>query len=204
MWQSAPRVRVAILGSGKGSNARAIISAAGAEDAAYEVSVIITTREDSGIVEVGRGHGIPVEVLSADAADHGRQIISIVDEHFVELLVLSGFMRILPASVIRHLRGEVINIHPALLPAYGGKGMYGRKVHAAVLNAGETVTGVTIHRVNEEYDAGDIIAQEPVSITGLSTTEEIERCVKAVEQTLYPRVINSLAQQLKVSRKRKS
>lgn len=199
MKQAAPRVHVAILGSGKGSNAWAIISAAAAEDAAYEVSVIITTRQDSGIVEVGRGHGIPVEILSADATDHGQQIISILDEHSVELLVLSGFMRILPASVIRHLRGEVINIHPALLPAYGGKGMYGRKVHAAVLNAGETVTGVTIHRVTEEYDAGDIIAQEPVGIMGLSTAEEIERCVKAVEQTLYPLVINRLAQRLNES-----
>jgi phosphoribosylglycinamide formyltransferase-1 len=200
MKQATSRIHIAILGSGKGSNAHAIINAAKTNDVAYEVSVIITTRPDSGIAEVGRGQGIPVEVLSADTAENGDQITRIADDYSIELLVLSGFMRMLPTSVIQHLHGQVINIHPALLPAYGGKGMYGRKVHQAVLNAGETVTGVTIHWVTEEYDAGAIIVQETIDILGLRTAEEIEGRVKSVEHSLYPRVINEMALRLEESK----
>lgn len=200
MKQEKSRIHIAVLGSGKGSNANVIINAAKAEDAAYEVCVIITTRPDSGIAEVGRGQGIPVVVLSAETAEIGRQIMHILDDHSVELLVLSGYMRILPSSVIQHLHGQVINIHPALLPAYGGKGMYGRKVHEAVLKAGDTITGVTVHWVTDEYDAGAIIMQETIDILGLRTAQEIEMRVKTVEHSLYPRVINELALRLEESK----
>lgn len=182
------KVRIAILGSGTGSNAEAICAAANSADAMFEVALIMTTSMEAGICDVARRHAIACKWLEK-GRDTAQQITSYIDQYHVDVLVLAGFMKLLPSAVIDHLNGNVLNVHPALLPKHGGKGMYGIHVHEAVLRSGDQVTGATVHLVTSQYDQGKIIAQRSIPVPAGATAEVLQQLVKDLEHQLYPQAI---------------
>ncbi|MGH7555893.1 MAG: formyltransferase family protein, partial [Longimicrobiales bacterium] len=124
------------------------------------------------------------------------EMLSVLTAAGIDMIALAGYLRLIPAAVVRGYRGRIVNIHPALLPAFGGKGMYGMRVHRAVLEAGCTITGVTVHHVDERYDEGRPIAQWPVPVVRGDTTESLAHRVLAVEHVLYPLAVEWLAKRL--------
>lgn len=186
--QTPRKARIAILGSGSGTNAAAICSFAEKKESTYEVGMIMSTSPHAGICDVAQKYSIPCEILRTDR-DLSQQINQILDQYNVEVLALAGFMKLLPPSVIEHLMGRVLNIHPSLLPKHGGKGMYGIHVHEAVLKAGEAVTGATVHVVTNHYDQGRVVAQRALTVPGGIKANELQQLVKRVENQLYPEAL---------------
>jgi phosphoribosylglycinamide formyltransferase-1 len=146
-----------IFASGKGSNAAAIIDYFKKTGQA-RVSLIVTNKQDAGVLEIANREHIPFLIIDRKTFAE-TLLLEQLQEHHPSLLVLAGFLWKVPASLVQAFPGKIINIHPALLPAYGGKGMYGQHVHEAVLAAGELQSGITIHMVNEAYDEGATIVQ---------------------------------------------
>jgi phosphoribosylglycinamide formyltransferase-1 len=182
-------IAVAILGGGAGSNADALIRHGLRPEAPYRVRLVISTRADAGILDVARRHN--VEWIVLPAKDWESFLEQKLTEHSVGVLALAGFMRKLPQSTIAMLNGNVLNVHPALLPKYGGAGMYGLHVHRAVLAAGETVTGATVHRVTADYDEGAVLAQQSLPLADLPSAEDLQQRVKHLEHDLYPRALDA-------------
>lgn len=180
---------IAILGSGTGSNARALIEQA--EQRNYEVKVVISSKLSAGIVHVADAAEIPSRTVRGVGEQFVDEILSIQSEFSTSVLVLAGFMRLLSKRIVEAYCGNVLNIHPALLPKFGGKGMYGIHVHKAVLEANETVSGATVHIVTENYDEGAIIAQQQIALTDTLTPEQLQQLVKNIEHTLYPSALES-------------
>lgn len=183
------RVNIAILGSGTGSNAHAICCFAAEGTGEYDVGLIITTSHDAGICDVARMHGVELVVLESRKTFEA-DLHEVLRSANVSVLVLAGFMRLLPSSIITALNGRVLNIHPSLLPAFGGVGMYGLNVHRAVTASGVASTGATVHVVSEEYDQGAIILQRSVPIPTGCSPEALQEIVKTVEHELYPLAID--------------
>ncbi len=193
MTAKVQRVSVAVLGSGAGSNAAALIDYSAANDASYSVDLVVATRGDAGIVSVAGIRHIPVVILPANGWQDA--LVSALRAHNVSVLALAGFLRKLPESVIALLDGDVLNIHPALLPKFGGHGMYGLHVHAAVIEAGEPITGATVHRVTKEYDEGSIIAQRGIDVEAGDDPKTLQDRVKTIEHTLYPEALDYYCRQ---------
>jgi phosphoribosylglycinamide formyltransferase 1 len=195
---SAPmtRTRIAVLASGGGSNLQAIIDhleELGARRRG-EVVVVASDRPGAGALERARGRAIPAEVVSVTGRPApGSPLEEVLERHEADLVVLAGYLRRVPDAVVHRYAGRMINVHPALLPAFGGPGMYGARVHDAVLAAGVTVTGVTVHFVDEEYDRGPIIAQWPVPVLHGDDVRTLAARVLRVEHLLYPRVVDAVA-----------
>ncbi|HXF96883.1 MAG TPA: phosphoribosylglycinamide formyltransferase [Gemmatimonadales bacterium] len=181
-------VRVAVLASGGGTNLQALLDALGT-DAPARVVRVISDRPDAGALERARRAGVEAQVLR-NPADAPGLAAALAD---ADLVVLAGYLKLVPAAVVARFRGRMINIHPALLPGFGGPGMYGRRVHQAVLRSGATVSGATVHYVDEEYDRGPIIAQWPVPVRPGDTPETLAARVLAVEHQLLPAVVLALA-----------
>lgn len=179
------RHRVAVLASGGGSNLQALIDAC-ADHAPAEIALVLTNGE-VGATARARGAGIPVALIE-DPAD-GAAILAHLTAHDVQLVVLAGYLKLVPREVVAAYAGRMLNVHPALLPSFGGKGMYGVRVHRAVLAAGCTVTGCTVHLVTAEYDQGPILAQWPVPVQPGDTPDSLRERVLAVEHRLLPRVV---------------
>ncbi|MBN9399026.1 MAG: phosphoribosylglycinamide formyltransferase ['Candidatus Kapabacteria' thiocyanatum] len=190
--------RVAVLGSGAGSNARALIRYSQSDAACpYRVVLVVGTRPDSGIVQMARDLGVESHVLVGKAQEESAgELLEVLRKNDVEVLALAGFMRLLPQSVIQGMSGHVLNIHPALLPRFGGKGMYGMHVHRAVIEAVETESGCTVHMVDGEYDRGRILGQRRVPIVSSDTPETLQDKVKEAEHRLYPEVLSSYVRHL--------
>jgi formyltetrahydrofolate-dependent phosphoribosylglycinamide formyltransferase len=186
-------VRVAVLASGGGTNLQAILDYldAQAESRAMTVALVASDRASAGALDRARRHG--AHALSLDAVARGDAMAELLASHHIDVIALAGYLRFVPASVTRRWRGRVINVHPSLLPSFGGTGMYGIRVHQAVIDAGVRVTGVTVHFVDEEYDRGPIIAQWPVPVRPGDTPEELAARVLAVEHALYPLVLDAVA-----------
>ena len=184
-------LRVAVLGGGTGTNARALIAFSQETSAAYSVELVISSRADSGLVRVAQDAGVPCYVLST--ADWQADLLQVVEKHDIEVLALAGFLRHVPTAVISAMNGRVVNIHPALLPNFGGKGMYGIHVHRAVINAGSSVTGATVHIVTENYDEGAILAQSSLDVDPGDTAEQLQERVKSLEHRLYPETLDLYA-----------
>jgi formyltetrahydrofolate-dependent phosphoribosylglycinamide formyltransferase len=183
-------MRLAVCVSGRGSNLNALLEALrGSVEA--EVAVVLSNRADAPALAAARAAGIPAVPLSdyRDPAEWLRRLA----EHRVDLVVLAGYLKLVPAPVIAAYRDRIINIHPALLPAFGGPGMYGRKVHEAVLRSGASESGATVHLVTEEYDRGPILAQERVPVLPGDTPETLAARVLQVEHQLLPRVVLAAA-----------
>jgi phosphoribosylglycinamide formyltransferase 1 len=179
--------RVAILGSGAGSNARAIIAAQNVFQ--YNVPVLLTTSERSGFHHVGRDSSIPVFWHSGPAIERDQWIIAMCQEHSISILALAGYMRLIGTAVLEHVP-MVVNIHPSLLPLFGGVGMYGMHVHNAVFEAKAATSGATVHQVTDHYDQGPIILQQSIEIPKGSTPVEICELVRSIEHQLYPKALH--------------
>ncbi|HEY5547619.1 MAG TPA: phosphoribosylglycinamide formyltransferase [Gemmatimonadaceae bacterium] len=185
--------RVAVLASGSGTNLQAILdrqSALGAT-AAARVVLVASDQADAGALARARDAGITALALDRTARASG--LAAILATHRVEMVVLAGYLRLVPADVVSHFRGRILNVHPALLPAFGGPGMFGHHVHEAVIRRGLRLTGPTVHFVDERYDEGPIIAQWPVAVLPTDTPDELAKRVLEVEHVLYPRVVEAVA-----------
>jgi phosphoribosylglycinamide formyltransferase-1 len=183
--------RVAILASGAGSNAANILSYfKGSEK--MQVVLIASNRSDAGVLAIAAGNGIPTSIITAENFKSSNAFVVELESLRVDLIVLAGFLWKVPAAMVARFPQRIINIHPALLPKYGGKGMYGHFVHDAVFQAREIESGITIHYVNEHYDEGAIIAQYKVAIAPEDDAQAIERNVRALEMEWFPKVIETL------------
>jgi formyltetrahydrofolate-dependent phosphoribosylglycinamide formyltransferase len=193
-------LRVAVLASGAGSNLQAILDhiAASGGTPALQAVLVASNRPAAGALERARRAGVPAALI-ADAAD-GAALVRLFDAHRVECIALAGYLKLVPPAVIARWSGRIVNIHPALLPKFGGAGMYGRRVHEAVLAAGERESGATVHHVDDAYDRGAIIAQERVPVEADDTADSLAARVLTAEHRLYPRTLDALAHQLITSR----
>jgi formyltetrahydrofolate-dependent phosphoribosylglycinamide formyltransferase len=179
---------VAVLASGDGTNLQALIDALGPA-APARVTRVVSDRPDAGALERARQVRVETAVLS-DPSDSAALLAALGG---ADLVVLAGYLRLVPAAVVARYRYRMLNIHPALLPGFGGPGMYGRRVHEAVLHSGVTVSGATVHYVDEVYDHGPIIAQWPVPVHRGDSAETLGARVLVVEHRLLPAVVLALA-----------
>ncbi len=187
------RARIGVLASGGGSNLGALLAHFDQPSARRvgHVVCVASDRADAGALERAHARGIGADVI-ADPRD-GAAIRALLHAHDVDLVVLAGYLKLLPADVVQAWPGRVVNVHPALLPAFGGPGMYGSRVHAAVVASGARLSGATVHFVNEEYDRGAIIAQWPVPVFPADTPADVAARVLRVEHRLLPCVVEAIA-----------
>jgi formyltetrahydrofolate-dependent phosphoribosylglycinamide formyltransferase len=183
-------MRVAVLASGSGSNLQALLDAC-RPPAPAEIALVACNVSGAGAVARAEAAGVPTWHI-ADPAD-GRALLDALRRHDIELVVLAGYLKLVPADVVRAYDQRMINIHPALLPSFGGKGMYGMRVHEAVLASGATVSGPTVHLVTAEYDRGPILAQWPVPVLADDTPASLRDRVLAIEHQLLPAVVLAAA-----------
>ena len=187
--------RLAVFASGGGSNLQALLDSFG-PTSSVRVALVVSDRPSAGALERARNAGIALQVVPvADrpANDVARDTIALLERENIDLVALAGYIRLVPAAVVARFRGRMVNVHPALLPAFGGQGMYGMRVHRAVLAAGCRVSGPTVHHVDEDYDRGRIIAQWPVPVLPDDSPERLAARVLRVEHALYPLAIELLA-----------
>jgi len=197
-------VRVAVLASGGGSNLQSLIDYSRASGR-WAVDLVISDREGAGALARAAQEGIPHAVVDprsglsggsatgeADPSHAPSPLASLLATHEISIVLLAGYLRLVPADVVQEFRHRILNIHPSLLPAFGGAGMYGGRVHEAVLEAGSTVTGVTVHEVDEVYDRGRILAQWPVPVLPDDSPAKLSARVLQVEHCLYPRVVDAV------------
>lgn len=186
------QMNIAVFASGSGSNAENIVNRLNRPGSRHRVSLIVTNRRDAGVIERAARFGVTCEIIDratlADEAATG----AVLDRHGVEFIALGGFLAMIPAWMIARYPRRIVNIHPSLLPRYGGKGMWGHHVHEAVHAAGDKESGITIHYVDEHYDSGDIIFQDRVAIGSADSAADIEAKVRALEPLHYPAVVESL------------
>ena len=179
---------IGVLVSGTGTNLQALLDAL-RDSAVARVARVVASAAGAGAIERARRAGVPTVVLT-DPEDPAELVTATGD---ARLVVLAGYVKRIPPAAVARLRWRVINIHPALLPAFGGPGMYGRRVHEAVLASGATLSGATVHYVDEEYDRGPIIAQWPIPVRPHDTPETLAARVLEVEHRLLPQVVLELA-----------
>lgn len=182
---------IVILASGAGSNAGRIIEHFGKSGAA-RISAIITDNPRAGVLGIASAADIRAVVLSRRSIAQGQPLLDELQAAGADYVVLAGFLRLVPPQVVEKYSGRMVNIHPSLLPKYGGKGMYGGKVHEAVMQAGEKESGITIHLVSEQYDRGRILAQYSVPITEQDTVHTLETKIHQLEHRHFPEVIEKL------------
>ncbi|SOD94893.1 phosphoribosylglycinamide formyltransferase [Spirosoma fluviale] len=180
--------RIALFASGSGSNAEKIAEYF-ADNAGVDVSLVVSNNAKAGVIERSRRLHIPVVLFDRTTFYDTDRITQLLLNQKIDLIVLAGFMWLMPADLVRAFPNKIVNIHPALLPKFGGKGMYGHFVHEAVAAAGETESGITIHYVNERYDEGQIIFQASCPVSPTDTPDDIARKVQALEHTHYPSVV---------------
>jgi phosphoribosylglycinamide formyltransferase-1 len=186
---SEAKYNIAIFASGGGSNADRICTWF-QHHPVIRVALIVYNRRHAGVRKVAERHGIDAVYIPGVAwKDSGEEILSQLRDCHITHIVLAGFLLLVPEWLLKAYPGRIINIHPALLPKYGGHGMYGHHVHEAVKAAGDLVSGITIHEVNERYDEGRIVFQQEVELSPEDSPEEIARKVLQVEHENYPAVI---------------
>jgi phosphoribosylglycinamide formyltransferase-1 len=191
-------VRCGVFASGGGSNFQALIDRHAAGDLHADFALLVGNNSGAAAFARARGSNIQAFHLAPsrfpDEGAYAARLLSLLNEHSVELVVLAGYMKKLPAAVVRAFHHRIVNIHPGLLPAFGGKGMYGHHVHEAVLAYGAKVSGVTVHFVDEEYDHGPVILQETVPVLDDDTPESLATRVLTVEHANYWRAIEAIGQ----------
>jgi formyltetrahydrofolate-dependent phosphoribosylglycinamide formyltransferase len=183
-------MHVAVAVSGRGSNLEALLRAIGPE-APARVVLVLSSRPDAPALERAAAREIP-SVTLRDPSD-SQEWLGALERHAVDLVVLAGYLRLVPSDVIARFRGRIINIHPALLPSFGGKGMYGRRVHEAVLASGARESGATVHLVDEVYDRGAILGQARVPVFPGDDPERLAARVLEVEHRLLPAAVLAAA-----------
>jgi phosphoribosylglycinamide formyltransferase-1 len=190
-------MKLAFFASHNGSNAKAIIDACRAGDIKAEPVLLISNNADAGALAKARAAGLCAFHFSqksyGSAGELDAAILATLEENKIDLIILAGYMRLLGKAILATYSGRVLNIHPALLPKFGGQGMYGMHVHRAVLAAGEVETGATVHLVTENYDEGPILAQKRVQIRPEDTPESLAGRVLPVEHALYIDTVKRIA-----------
>jgi phosphoribosylglycinamide formyltransferase-1 len=187
--------RIAIFASGAGSNAQQIINYF-RNSSAVKVGLIVCNKPGAGVINIAEKENIPVLLIEKERFFKGDGYLPDLREQKTDLITLAGFLWKIPQSLIDAYPRRIINIHPALLPKYGGRGMYGQYVHEAILNAGEMESGITIHYVDEHYDNGDIIFQTACPVLDGDTPELLAHRIHKLEHLHYPIVIEEVLQKL--------
>lgn len=193
------RIGVMVSGQGRGTNLQAILDACVSGEIPGQVVVVIGTRRDAPAMERAQAAGVPTVVISprkyeGDEAGYGEALLRALRRHDVGLICLAGYMRMLPVVVVDAYRGRIMNTHPALLPLFGGQGMYGEHVHRAVLESGMKVSGCTVHFVDEQYDHGPIILQTAVPVQEDDTPQTLAARVLPAEHRTYVQAIRLFAE----------
>jgi formyltetrahydrofolate-dependent phosphoribosylglycinamide formyltransferase len=196
---SFSKVRIAILvgSKGRGSNMKAILDACKTGRLPAEPALVIAPREDIPAVQIARDEGVEVAILNPSHPLFAQELLCLLQAERVDLLCLAGFMRLLPEEVVKAMPNRILNIHPALLPKFGGKGMYGMHVHEAVIKAGETESGCTVHYVNERYDEGKILLQKKCPVLPDDTPESLAARILPLEHECYVEAIKLWIQEHK-------
>jgi phosphoribosylglycinamide formyltransferase-1 len=191
-------MRLAIFASGNGSNMEAITQAIKAGIIPADLVLCITNNPGAGVIARADTHEVPISILRpkdfADSRFYVHTLLNTLERHRVNFIALAGYMLKIPDDVVGSFEGRMLNIHPALLPSFGGKGMYGHHVHEAVLDYGVRWTGVTVHVVDKEYDHGPVVLQEPVEILPGDTPDSVAERIHPVEHRLYPEAIRLFAE----------
>jgi phosphoribosylglycinamide formyltransferase 1 len=186
-------LQLGVFASGKGSNFSAILKSIDDGLLHAEVRILVSNNPDAGALDTARNRGIPAEAVSSQ--DYGSRslfvegLLGVLKGHGVDFIALAGYMKKIPSEVVTAYPGCICNIHPALLPSFGGKGMYGRHVHEAVLAHGCKVTGATVHLVDEKYDCGPIVLQQCAAVLDDDTPDTLAARVLEIEHSLYPRAL---------------
>jgi len=189
------RCRIGVLASGGGSNLQAILDhlAALGDSRRGDVVLVASNRPDAGALDRATRAGVERAVLRSPHAPDGDELEDVLARHEIELVALAGYMRLIPATVAQLYHGKMLNVHPALLPDFGGTGMYGARVHRAVIGAGAPLSGPSVHFVDEVYDHGPVIAQWPVPVLAGDDEHALAARVLRAEHLLYPRVVDAVA-----------
>ncbi|CAN7344025.1 phosphoribosylglycinamide formyltransferase [Phenylobacterium sp. LjRoot219] len=192
---SSQSLKIGFLASGSGSSARAITAALAAGDLPGEVRLLISNNKSAAALEFAREQSIPTLCIptQADPAAADAKIATAMAEHGVELIVMSGYLRRLGPATLARYAGRILNIHPGPLPEFGGEGMYGRRVHEAVLAAGVPASGIVIHLVDEDYDHGAPVARKAVPVEPGDTPEDLEARVRAAEPGFFVETLQRIA-----------
>jgi phosphoribosylglycinamide formyltransferase-1 len=188
--------RIVVFASGQGTNAVNLIRFFGNQPDA-RVTWVVTNRKDAPVLQLTSGLGIEATYFPPEAWRDGTVLKELISRK-TDLIVLAGFLKLVPEPIIHHFRNRIINIHPALLPAYGGHGMYGMNVHQAVASSGDIESGITIHFVNEYFDEGEVIAQFKVPIQDTRDPQIIQSRVRELEIKYFPQTVLKVLQQLPV------
>jgi formyltetrahydrofolate-dependent phosphoribosylglycinamide formyltransferase len=189
------QVQIAVLASGRGSNLQALLDGLPQPESSGRVALVVSNRDDAPVLDRARERDIPAATIARDGTDAGA-LLALLRGHDIGLVILAGYLKRIPDAVVTSWRGRVLNIHPALLPAFGGPGMYGRRVHEAVLASGVRMTGATVHVVDEQYDHGPIVAQWPVPVRTGDTPESLAARVLEVEHRLLPATVRAACQHM--------
>ena len=182
---------IVIFSSGNGTNAHAIINHFKDSEIA-QVGLVVSNKGDAPVLMKASQSGVPIMILDKKEYFATKELVEFLQKEKTDLIVLAGFMLLVPDTLTKAFPNKIVNIHPALLPAYGGKGMYGHHVHEAVIKNKEKESGITIHYVNEKYDEGKIILQEKCKIEESDTPETLAQKIHIIEHKLYPVVIEKL------------
>jgi formyltetrahydrofolate-dependent phosphoribosylglycinamide formyltransferase len=189
--QSPTLKRIAIFASGAGSNAQAILRHLEGNNA-IKVGLIVCNKPGAGVIDIAGAAGVPVLLIEKEEFFRGESYVPQLKQEGIDFIVLAGFLWKIPQALIQAFPRKIVNLHPALLPKYGGKGMYGLNVHAAVIQNGEQESGITIHWVDEHYDSGDIIFQATCPVLPGDTPEELAGRIHRLEHTHFPVVITQI------------
>ncbi len=205
MSDTQSRLGVAILVSGGGSNMEALIQAVKAGSVPHaEIALVISNRADAGALSRAKAHGIATQVIvSKGTPDDVFQeaVLKALEEYRIEAVCLAGYLKKVSHAIVQKFHGRILNIHPALLPKYGGAGMYGHFVHEAVIQAGDTESGCSVHLVDDEFDHGRVLAQKPVPVLPGDSPESLAERILKEEHKLYPAVLAQFCEQLVASRR---
>jgi len=193
---SQPPTNIAIFASGAGSNAQKIIDHFRKSEA-VKISLIVCNKPGAGVLTIATSENIPVLLIEKEKFFRGNAYTDELQEKKIDLIVLAGFLWKIPVRLIKAFPRKIVNIHPALLPRFGGKGMYGNFVHQAVINSGEIESGITIHYVDEHYDNGDTIFQARCAVLERDTAESLAQRIHLLEHAHYPAIIEELAKRAK-------
>ena len=183
--------RIVVFASGSGTNAQNIIKYFNKSNLA-KVTLVLSNRKDAKVLERAKKLNVPSESFTKEDLCKSDKILNILKNENPNIIVLAGFLLKFPEFILKEFQDKVINIHPALLPKYGGKGMYGSRVHEAIIENNESMTGITIHYVNENYDEGAIIFQKKVSVSENDTADSVAEKVHELEYEFFPKVIEEI------------
>ncbi|MCR9131564.1 MAG: phosphoribosylglycinamide formyltransferase [bacterium] len=185
---------IVVFASGSGSNFQSLIEATLAGQIPGVITGLITDRENILAIDRAKKHNIPVEILNPSSFDneeiYSTTLLKTLDRFDTDLIALAGYLKKIPSSIISNYQNRILNIHPSLLPKYGGKGFYGKRVHQAVIENDEAESGCTVHLVTEIYDDGPVLGQSKIMLAEDETADSLAKKVLALEHTLYPQVIS--------------